>query len=321
VGQISGIFVDQHDHIWVVQRPSSDTSDEISADPSSPRHAMCCVPAPPVLVFDAEGNVLKSWGGPGKGYDWPESEHSIYVDHEDNVYLTGNGEHDGQLLKFTSDGKFLKQFGHPFKGGAHSLDKTVLGMPAGVTVDEAAHEVYVADGYLDKRVVVLDSDTLEFKRMWGAYGHVPDDADPGPYDPDAPPDQQFRTPVHSVVIAKDGTVYVCDRVNDRVQLFTKQGKFLKEFFLRKVTQAPGTFGQIILSQDPEQKYLIVADPTNNVVWTLLRSTGEVIGYFGHDGRNAGQFHALHSIGLDSAGNLYTGEVESGKRLQKFVPVK
>jgi DNA-binding beta-propeller fold protein YncE len=321
VGQISGISVDRDNHIWVLQRPGSNTSDEISADPSSPRHAMCCVPAPPVLVFDTAGNLLKSWGGPGKGYDWPASEHSIYVDQQGNVWITGNGEHDGQVLKFTGDGKFLKQFGHPFTGPAHSLDKTMLGSPAGIKVDEAAHEVYIGDGYLNKRIVVLDSDTLVFKRMWGGYGNVPSDADPGPYNPKGTPDKQFRSPVHSVNISNDGLVYVCDRVNDRVQIFTKQGKFLKEFFLRTETQAPGTMGQIIFSLDPGQKYMLVADPTNNVVWTLQRSDGKVIGTMGHDGRNAGQFHALHSIGLDSAGNLYTGEVESGKRLQKFIVVK
>ncbi len=167
VGQISGISVDRYNHIWVLQRPGSNTSDEISADPSSPRNAMCCVPAPPVLVFDTAGNLLKSWGGPGKGFDWPKSEHSIYVDQEGNVWITGNGEHDGQILKFTGDGKFLKQFGHPFTGPAHSTDKTFLGSPAGIKVDESAHEVYIADGYLNKRIIVLDSNTLAFKRMWG----------------------------------------------------------------------------------------------------------------------------------------------------------
>ncbi len=149
---------------------------------------------------------------------------------------------------------------------------------------------------------------------------MPSDADPGPYNPKAPPDKQFRSPVHSVNISNDGLVYVCDRINDRVQIFTKQGKFLKEFFLRTETQAPGTVGQIIFTLDPGQKYLLVADPTNNVVWTLNRSDGKILGTMGHDGRNAGQFHALHSIGLDSTGNLYTGEVESGKRLQKFILV-
>ena len=188
-------------------------------------------------------------------------------------------------------------------------------------MDEGARELYISDGYLNKRVVVYDSETLAFKRMWGAYGNEPSDADPGPYNPDAPHDKQFRSPVHCVRIANDGQVYVCDRINDRIQVFTKQGKFIKEFFIRPVTQSPGTISMIAFSRDPGQEYLIVADPTNNMIWTLRRSDGEVLGSFGHDGRNAGQFHAVHSMTSDSAGNIYTGEVETGKRIQKFALVK
>jgi hypothetical protein len=321
VGQISGITVDSNDHIWVLQRPLSNTPDEISADPSSPRHAMCCFPAPPVLVFDLEGTLLKSWGGPGKGYDWPLVEHGILVDKAGNVWITGSGVGDRQILEFTNDGKFLKQIGHPSKEPANSLDTSFLGQPAGLEMDEGAHELYVSDGYLNKRVIVFDSDTGAFKRMWGAYGNVPSDANPGPYNPDAPHDQQFRSPVHCVRIANDGLVYVCDRINDRIQVFTKQGKFLKEFFIRPVTQSPGTISMIAFSRDSGQEYMMVADPTNNVIWTLRRNDGTVLGSVGHDGRNAGQFHAIHSMTEDSAGNLYTGEVETGKRIQKFVIVK
>lgn len=320
IGQVSGLAVDVNDHIWVFQRPGSNTPDEISADPSSPRKAMCCFPAPPVLEFDAEGTLLKSWGGPGKGYDWPQSEHGIQVDRAGNVWLTGNGAKDRQVLEFTNDGKFLKQIGHPSDEPAKSTDPSLLGKPASLEMDEAAHEVYISDGYLNKRVIVYDSETLAFKRMWGAYGNVPSDADPGPYDPDAPHDKQFRSPVHCVRIANDGLVYVCDRINDRIQVFTKQGKFIKEFFIRPVTQSPGTISMIVFSRDPSQEYMMVADPTNNVIWTLRRSDGTILGSFGHDGRNAGQFHAVHSMTSDSAGNIYTGEVETGKRLQKFVLV-
>lgn len=320
IGQVSGLAVDANDHIWVFQRPGSNTPDEISADPSSPRKAMCCFPAPPVLEFDAEGTLLKSWGGPGKGYDWPQSEHGIQVDRAGNVWLTGNGTKDRQVLEFTNDGKFLKQIGHPSDEPAKSTDPSLLGKPASLEMDEAAHEVYISDGYLNKRVIVYDSETLAFKRMWGAYGNVPSDADPGPYDPDAPHDKQFRSPVHCVRIANDGLVYVCDRINDRIQVFTKQGKFIKEFFIRPVTQSPGTISMIVFSRDPSQEYMMVADPTNNVIWTLRRSDGTILGSFGHDGRNAGQFHAVHSMTSDSAGNIYTGEVETGKRLQKFVLV-
>jgi len=272
-------------------------------------------------VFDVEGTLLKSWGGPGKGYDWPLVEHGILVDKAGNVWITGSGVGDRQILEFTNDGKFLKQIGHPSKEPANSLDTSILGQPAGLEMDEAAHELYVSDGYLNKRVIVFDSETGAFKRMWGAYGNVPSDANPGPYNPDAPHDQQFRSPVHCVRIANDGLVYVCDRINDRIQVFTKQGKFLKEFFIRPVTQSPGTISMIAFSRDPGQEYMMVADPTNNVIWTLRRNDGTVLGSVGHDGRNAGQFHAIHSMTEDSAGNLYTGEVETGKRIQKFTIVK
>jgi DNA-binding beta-propeller fold protein YncE len=322
VGQIGGMAVDSENHIWVLQRPGSNTPDEISADPSSPRHAMCCFPAPPVLEFDTEGNLLKSWGGPGKGYDWPDVEHGIYVDRADNVWIGGNGPTSRQVIKFTNDGKFLKQIGHPSKEPANSADTTLLGRPAGLEVDEGAHELYISDGYLNKRVVVFDSDTLAFKRMWGGYGNVPNDTDPGPYKGrgNAPIDQQFRSPVHCVHISNDGLVYVCDRANDRVQIFTKQGKFLKEFFVRPETLEPGTVCDIAFSHDAGQEYLLVADDTNNVIWTLRRSDGTVLGMMGHNGRNAGQFHAIHQLVSDSAGNLYEGEVETGKRIQKFVLV-
>jgi hypothetical protein len=320
VGQIGGMSVDSENHIWVLQRPGSDTPDEISADPSSPRHAMCCFQAPPVLEFDTEGNLLKSWGGPGRGYDWPSVEHGIYVDRAGNVWIGGNGPSDRQVLKFTSDGKFLNQIGHPSKEPANSANTRLLGRPAGLEIDESAHELYISDGYMNKRVIVFDTDTLAFKRMWGGYGNVPNDTDPGPYKGNAPIDQQFRSPVHCVHISNDGLVYVCDRANDRVQIFTKQGKFLKEFFVRPETLEPGTVCDIVFSHDPGQEYILVADDTNNVVWTLRRSDGTVLGMFGHNGRNAGQFHAIHQLVSDSAGNLYEGEVETGKRIQKFVLV-
>ena len=320
VGQIGGMAVDRNNHIWVLQRPRSDTPDEISADPSSPRAAMCCVPAPPVLVFDADGNLLKYWGGPSKGYDWPDSEHGIFVQRDGTVWIGGNGPTSRQVLKFTNDGKFLGQIGHPAKGPANSADTKELGQPAGLEVDEAAHELYVTDGYLNKRVIVFDSVTLAFKRMWGAYGNVPDDTDPGPYKADAPHDQQFRSPVHCAHISTDGLVYVCDRANDRIQIFTKQGKFVKEFFVHPTTREPGTVCDIAFSRDSGQEFLLVADDTDNVIWTLRRSDGAVLGMTGHNGRNAGQFHAIHALESDSAGNLYTGEVETGKRIQKFLLV-
>jgi hypothetical protein len=320
VGQIGGLSVDSHNHIWVLQRPGSDTVDELGAAQKPPR-SECCFAAPPVLEFDASGKLLNSWGGPGKGYDWPGNEHAIYVDKNDNVWITGNADTDRQLLKFTRDGKFLMQIGHPSSDPPDSLRTDILGRPAGVDVDVQAHEVYVADGYMNKRVIVFDSETGAFKRLWGAYGNKPNDANPGPYVPGSPLDQQFRNPVHCVHIAKDSLVYVCDRTNDRIQVFTKQGKFVKEFFLQTNALGSGSSWDLTFSIDSAQKYLLVADGTDNVIWTLLRDSGQVMGHTGHAGRNAGQFHWIHQIGSDSKGNLYTGEVDNGKRLQKFLLLK
>jgi DNA-binding beta-propeller fold protein YncE len=321
MGQVGGMAVDKHDHIWVLQRPGTDTVDELGASLTPPR-SMCCMPTPPVLEFDAQGNLLQSWGGPGAGYDWPKTEHGIYVDQEDNVWIGGNAPPaDRQVLKFTNNGHFLKQIGHPSNDPADSTRTDILGRPAGIEVDDAAHEVYIADGYLNKRLIVFDSETGAFKRMWGAYGNPPNDMDPGSYNPSGPPDQQFRNPVHCVHVSRDGLVYVCDRVNDRMQVFTKQGKFVKEFTLRPQTLGMGSVWQFAFSTDAQQKYLFVDDGENNVIWTVLREDGTVVGQMGHSGRNAGQFHWVHQIVSDSQGNLYTGEVDTGKRVQKFVLAK
>lgn len=320
MGQVSGIAVDHEDHVWVLQRPASNAKDDLGAA-QSPPVSQCCFAAPPVLEFDGAGNLLKSWGGPGPGYDWPTSEHSIFVDASGNIWITGNGTTDRQALNFTNDGKFVMQIGHSSKAEINSLDTTLLGRPAGIEVDEKARELYIADGYGNRRVIVFDSDSGKFKRMWGAYGNAPSDADPGAYDPGAAPGKQFRTPVHCVHLSNDGLVYVCDRVNDRIQVFTKEGKFLKEFFLRKQTLGNGSAYDLAFSRDRNQGYLLVADGENNVIWTLRRSDGATLGSTGHAGRNAGQFHHVHEVVADSSGNLYTGEVETGKRVQKFILTK
>ena len=323
MGQVGGMAVDRHDHIWVLQRPGTDTPDELGASLTPPR-STCCMPTPPVLEFDAQGNLIQSWGGPGEGFDWPRTEHGIYVDKDDNVWIGGNAPAAGnvpadrQVLKFTNNGHFLKQIGHPSADPPNSLRTDILGRPAGIEVDAEAHEVYIADGYMNRRVIVYDSDSGAFKRLWGAYGHPPDDVDPGPYNPAAPVDQQFRNPVHCVHISRDGFVYVCDRVNDRMQVFTKQGKFVKEFSLRTQTLGMGSVWQFAFSTDEHQKFLLIDDGENNVIWTVRREDGTVVGQMGHNGRNAGQFHWVHQVVSDSQGNLYTGEVDTGKRIQKFV---
>ncbi|WP_024577525.1 MULTISPECIES: hypothetical protein [unclassified Afipia] len=318
MGQAAGVAVDAQDHIWVLQRPRTLTDDEKAASFNPPR-TKCCVPAPPVMEFDQAGNLIKAWGGKGEGYDWPTNEHGIYIDAKGFVWLAGNGENDGQILKFTREGKFVMQIG---RSGlqTNSSDTTRLGRPANMTVDIAANEVYVADGYYNHRIIVFDSETGAFKRMWGAYGKPPTDERRGAYNPDAPPSQQFANPVHCVRIAKDGLVYVCDRQNDRIQVFRKDGSFVKEMFIEKQTLANGSVWDLEIWNDPAQSFLINADGANNEVRTLKRENGQIVGRFGRNGRMAGDFHWIHNLALDSKGNIYTTEVDTGKRAQKFMLV-
>jgi DNA-binding beta-propeller fold protein YncE len=316
MGQAAGVAVDADDNIWVVQRPKTLTDDEKAASLDPPR-TKCCRPAPPVLVFNQAGDLIKSWGGPGEGYQWPENEHGIHVDPKGFVWLAGNGEKDGQILKFTKDGKFVLQIG---KQGpqTNSQDTSRLGKPANMQVDPATNELFVADGYFNHRIIVFDGETGAYKRMWGAYGKPPTDDNLGPYDPAAAPAQQFRNPVHCVRIAEDGLVYVCDRTNNRIQVFRKDGSFVKEFFVEKNTRANGSVWELAIWPDAAETYLLNADGANNEVRTLSRETGAVIGAFGRNGRQAGQFHWVHNIAVDSKGNVFTTEVDTGKRAQKFL---
>ncbi len=322
IGQVGGLVVDSHDHIWILQRPRTLTADEAGAAQTPPR-SQCCFPAPSVIEFDKEGNVLQAWGGPGYVPDWPATEHGIWVDKQGFVWLAGNGGGDRMLLKFTNNGTLVGQIGHAGDTSPeNNTDTTRLGQVASMWVDDAAHEVYVADGYLNKRIVVYDSDTLAFKRGWGAYGKplaaISNLPAPGPYNPAAPLDLDFRNPVHYVALSKDGFVYVSDRVNDRTQVFTKQGIFVKEFVLSPLTRGNGSVWQATPSGDAKQTFLLVPDGENNVVWILNRATGAVVSSLGHNGRNAGFFHWVHVGGLDSEATLYLGEVDTGKRVQKFV---
>ena len=316
MGQAAGVAVDAQDHVWVIQRPRTLTDDEKAASLTPPR-TRCCVPAPPVLVFDQDGTLIKSWGGPGEGYDWPQNEHGIHIDHKGFVWLAGNGEQDGQILKFTQDGRFVMQIG---KSGPQtdSRDTTRLGRPANMQVDPETNELYVADGYYNHRVIVFDAETGAFKRMWGAYGAPPTDEALGPYDPAAPLPRQFRNPVHCIQVARDGLVYVCDRTNDRVQVFRRDGTFVKEFTVEPQTRANGSVWELALWPDEAQSYLMNADGANNEVRTLRREDGAVLGRFGRNGRMAGDFHWVHNLAVDSRGNVFTTEVDTGKRAQKFL---
>jgi DNA-binding beta-propeller fold protein YncE len=315
MGQVAGIRVDRFDHIWVVQRPGSLTKRDLAAAQNPPQ-AKCCVAAPPVLVFDQSGNLIRSWGGPGQGYNWPKSEHSVYIDDNDFIWLAGNDKTDGQLLKFTMDGKFVLQVGKPIDGvDSNSTER--LGSPADIAVDVAAKEVYAADGYGNRRVVVFDSETGAYKRHWGAYGNRPSDDKTPPYDPAKPVSQQFGNPVHCVRIAKDGLVYVCDRINDRYQIFRKDGTFVSEHFFERNTRLNGSVYEIAFSPDREQKFIYMVDGSNGEVRIVERATNEVLGRFGRVGRQAGEFVAAHNITVDLEGNIYTAEVADGERVQKF----
>jgi DNA-binding beta-propeller fold protein YncE len=305
-GQVSGVAVDRHDHVWIVHRPKSLTEDERGATLTPPR-SLCCVPAPPVMEFDVEGRLVQAWGGPGPGYDWPANEHGIYVDHQDNVWLAGNGEKDHHLLKFTRAGKFTLQIGKPGAGKGDG-DTHNLGRPADTRVDPDAGELYVADGYGNHRVIVFDAATGAYKRHWGANGRPP-----GEHGVKA-----FGNPVHCVRVARDGLVYVCDRRHNRIQVFRRDGAFVKEIAVAPETHGNGAVWDLDFSTDRGQTYLYVADGENNHVWLLQRDSGRVLSRVGRNGRYAGQFHWVHNIAVDSKGNLYTAEVDTAKRVQKFV---
>ena len=315
LGAAIGIWVDEQDNVWIIHRSSATLNDNEKA--LELNVGECCRGAPPVLVFDPAGNLIRSWGGPGQGYEWPESNHGIHIDYKGNVWIGGNGMKDAHILKFTKDGKFLMQMGRSGKN-AGSNDLENFGRVAKIWVDPKTNEAYVADGYLNKRVAVLDADTGKIKRYWGAYGNKPDDADLGKYDPNAPPAKQFRNPVHCVERSNDGLVYVCDRQADRVQVFRADGTFVKEAFYAKNTLGSGSAWDIAFSKDAQQRYIFLADGTNEKVRVVLRETLEELTNFGDGGRQPGQFFGVHSIATDSKGNIYTTETYEGKRLQKFV---
>jgi DNA-binding beta-propeller fold protein YncE len=335
VGAVIGVSVDSNDHIWIIHRQGSLEAKEQYAT-MTPKNAECCAAAPPVLEFDEEGNLIGHWGGPGAGYDWPSSNHGITVDYKGNVWIGGNGRtpaagllpadesamgaagavNDSFLLKFTQDGKFLMQIGKPGQSKG-SNDIANLRLPAKTTIDPKTNELYVADGYGNHRVIVFDADTGKYKRHWGAYGHKPDDANPGPYNPDAPPAQQFRNPVHCAQLANDGLLYVCDRTADRIQIFKTDGSFVKETFVAKETLGDGSVFDISFSKDPQQKYLYLADGSNMKIHIFDRATMQELTTFGDGGRQPGEFYAVHSIDTDSKGNLFTTETYRGQRVQKF----
>jgi hypothetical protein len=336
LGGVGGATADSHGNVWVFHRPHTLEEDNAMLNGF--------VPAPPVLQFSAMGRYLQGWGGPAKGqYEWfnrgglfsahvecqsctterrrngdgrPGSgEHGIAVDDKDNVWLTGNGTGDGQILKFTKDGKFLLQIG---KGGVNvdSNSAEHLSRAAGIAVHSKTNEVLVADGYGNRRVVVFDADTGKYKRHWGAYGNRPDDKVSNAPQRTGAASQQFNTP-HGITVANDGTVYVTDRANNRIQVFRLDGKFIKEAFVKRESRGTGTAFGVALSADPEQRFAYIADGSNDRIAILDRASLEEIGQVGGPGRKAGEFYHIHSLGVDPQGNLITGESQ-GYRVQKFL---
>jgi DNA-binding beta-propeller fold protein YncE len=320
--------VDARDHVWITHRPST-------LQPNETRSIWRA--APPVLEFDADGTLVSAWGGPGQGYEWPQLEHGIYIDHHDNVWLGAGGDRDSHILKFTRAGKFLMQVGRQGKGGG-SNDTQNFGAAANMVMDPETNELYVADGYVNHRVIVIDADTGQYKRHWGAYGKRPDDGYfqrsgerlPGPfngavqhedkpsqYDPNGPPPPQFRI-VHAVRISKDGLVYVCDRTNDRLQVFHKDGTFVQEAFIAKETFGSGSVWDVGFSVDPDQSFLFVPDGTNQLIYIVDRRSLKVVSSFGGAGHWAGQFYGAHNLAVNSKGDLFITETYEGKRVQKFM---
>jgi len=328
MGDPSSIAVDRHDNVWILHRPRT-------VPPDKKDHA-----APPVLEFDKNGKFLQAWGGPpgnGDQWEWPDTEHGIYVDYKDNVWIGGNNPNvqirvssrsDDMLLKFTSKGKLVKQIGLRDKSQGNK-DTTNLHQPADVQVIQKTNEAVVADGYGNRRIIVLDADTGAFKRLWGAFGNEPIDVAPpaprGSGPAPAPPPRDLEGPgpqqwgiVHAVRIANDGLVYVADRGNSRVQVFTLDGKYQTQVFVNRKDKSAATACGLALSSDPQQKYLYVSDFGNGHVWILDRKSLTVLGHFGEQGPEPGNFRNAHHMATDSKGNLYTAEVNPGSRVQRFI---
>jgi hypothetical protein len=318
LGQVSGLDVDARDHVWIIQRPWSLNTDEQAKNPD----AVCCTPAPPVMEFDNAGNYLQGWGGEAAGYEWPKDEHTIHLDYKGNVWISSAGgprlreRTENQILKFTQAGKFLFQVGRRGKSQG-SLDTDNFNNAADIYVHPKTNEVFVADGYVNRRIIVLDADTGKFKRMWGAYGNKPDDAAPNKLAEEGPGPQQFNL-VHGVRVSNDGLVYVADRMNNRMQVFTIDGAFQREIFIERKTKLLGTSFSVAFSPDTAQQYLYLADAGTGHVHIYDRRTLDEVGSFGRIGRYAGEFIFLHNVAVDSKGNVYTAEVGNGRRVQKFI---
>ena len=312
-----GVGIDAGDNVWIIHRADQLSESEVG-EGGTGEHA------PPVLAFNPKGEVIQAWGGPDPQgrYEWPASNHGIVVDNKGYVWIGGNGGGDAHILKFTQTGQFIAQYGRAnppcLQQGGCSNDMENFGQVAKIIIHAKDNEAYIADGYGNHRVAVVDMDTGKIKRIWGAYGNKPSDENFGAYNPDAPLIQQFRTPVHCAEVSDDGLVYVCDRPNDRLQVFTKDGKFVTEKRIAPKTRGDGSTWDLAFSKDKEQKYMYLADGKNELVYIMERKTLEILTSFGDGGRQPGQFFAVHSIATNSKGDIFTTETYEGRRVQKFV---
>src|SRR5262245_32272305 len=319
LGEVTSISVDSKDNVWVLHVPQS--------IPEAQRANA----APPVLEFDSAGKLLASWGGPGEGYEWVGREHGIFVDADGFVWIGGRagwprattpGNSDDMIMKFTKAGKLVMQIGHRGQSTGN-LDTENVHQATDVFVDTQAREVFVADGYGNKRVIVFDSETGKFKRMWGAFGNPP----PATFAPNAPVPQPQTTPdgppefglPHAIKVSRDGIVYVADRINNRIQLFTREGKFLKQVRVTNegsaVVPVPAGFA---FSPDRKQQYLYVVDSGPMRVVIFDRATMTQIGVVGMRGKGPGEIDIVHHMAADSKGNLYIGEIVNNRRAQRLV---
>jgi NHL repeat len=364
LGSSTGVAVDSRDHVFMVHMTDTFTPRTEIGLATDPPTGECCAPAPNVLEYDAAGNLVSHWGGPGTGYTWPAQNTGLALDDSGNVWIGGAGGQDSRILKFSRDGKFIAEFGKaptvaaaptpaPARGAdtayagvspgrgagragggggrggrggrgggppplpANSNSTDSFGGPAGFAFDTKANEAYVADGTRNHRVAVIDMTTGAIKRFWGAYGEKPNDADTAKYEPGGAAPKQFGSPVLCAKLSNDGLVYVCDTQNDRIQVFKKDGSFVKEKVIAPETRGTGSVWDVAFSRDPKQQFIYVADGSNMKVHILDRQSLEELAAFGDGGRQPGQFYAVHSVATDSKGNLYTVETFEGKRIQKF----
>ena len=320
MGRTIGVDVDAQNNIYVVHRDQESMFSLRTEIGLYAGVAECCTPAPPILQFDQEGNLVRAWGGEtgDDRYVWPASNHGIEVAPNGDVWIGGNGGGDSHALVFSNEGEFIRQVGIPGED-QDSNSNTHFGRIAEIAIDESANEAYFADGYLNKRVAVVDVSTGAFKRYWGAYGSttIDDDAD-DTYTPGVPGPDVFRGPVHCAEPSNDGLVYVCDRGADRIQVFRTDGSYVREVIISPATLSQGSTWDIAFSPDDEQEFIYLADGQNFKIYIIDRETMEVLYTFGDGGRQPGLFYAPHSIATDSDGNIYTTETYEGKRVQKFL---